>query len=106
VSWNVTRDASLMLSKVVALLLDMATANLQVREMSPTEPRPTRVRQRFHGWVQRHIIAADPYDDVHPSPRLRKKRSPVEAILVLGLFALSALISITGLAMLWMWVAG
>jgi hypothetical protein len=64
------------------------------------------VSQWLHDWVERHIVARDPYDDEDQFPLASKKRSRGEAIMLLALFALSAITSITGVVLLWRIIAG
>jgi hypothetical protein len=71
------------------------------------QPKPllATVLHRFHGWIERNIVARDPYDSVDQHPKTREKRSRVEGIILLALFTLSAIISVTGLILLWRIVA-
>jgi hypothetical protein len=78
----------------------MSTTHLHVGGRSHTEPLSTRAERWFHGWAERHIVTADPYDKADVYPRSREKRRPLDRILVLGLFGLSALTSITGVTIL------
>jgi hypothetical protein len=64
------------------------------------------VSQWLHDWVERHIVARDPYDHEDQVPLASKKRSRGEAIMLLALFALSAITSITGVVLLWRIIAG
>jgi hypothetical protein len=80
----------------------MSTTHLHVGGRSHTEPLSTEAQQWFYGWAERHIVAADPYDNADVYPRSREKRRPLDRILVVGLFGLSALTSITGVT----WLVG
>jgi hypothetical protein len=68
------------------------------------EPLLTKVRERFHAWVDRHIVADDPYDSEDLPQVGTDERSPNWTRLSLALMVLSAVISIIGLSMLWAWL--
>jgi hypothetical protein len=83
----------------------MQGANSELVQSRP-EARPTTVRHWFQGWVERHIVADDPYDDPGVEPPAREKSGPLEVGFVLALFALSGALSIIGLISLWRALAG
>jgi hypothetical protein len=70
------------------------------------EPPLAKARVRFRAWVARHIVADDPYDSEDLPQVGTDERSPDWTRLSLALMVLSAVISIMGLSMLWMWLAG
>jgi hypothetical protein len=70
------------------------------------EPLSTQARERFRAWVARHIVADDPHDGEDLQPVGKQERTPFWMGIGLALMLLSAFITITGLMMLWRWIAG
>jgi hypothetical protein len=83
----------------------MQRSDGEFRQSQP-EPLSTIARQWFHGWVERHIVADDPYDDPDVEPPAREKSGPGDVSLVLALFVVSGALSIIGLISLWRALAG
>ena len=77
-----------------------------IMDKSQPERLSTRARHWFRGWVARHIVADDPYDGEDLQPAGEEERTPFWTGAGLALMLLSAFISITGLMMLWTWLAG
>ncbi len=75
-------------------------------EKSQPEHLLTRARHWFRGWVARHIVADDPYDGEDLQPVGEEERTPVWMGAGFALMLLSAILTITGLMMLWRWIAG
>jgi hypothetical protein len=72
---------------------------------SQSESSSTRVH-RIHHWVSQHVVADDPYDDEDFQQVGTEESTPFWTGGGLALMLLSAFISITGLMMLWTWLAG
>ena len=83
----------------------MSTPERELQRSQSEALSPT-IRHWFQGWVERHIIADDPYDDPDVEPPAREKSGPLEVSFVLALFVLSGTLSIIGLISLWRALVG
>jgi hypothetical protein len=83
---------------------------VQVHDNDPETNRPksllTRIREQVRAWVARHIVADDPYEREDLRQVGEEERVPFWMGVRLAIMLLSAIISITGLIMLWRWLAG
>jgi len=73
---------------------------------SRPEHLSARARDELRGWVERHVVADDPYADVDLQRVDTEERTPLWTGAALALMVLSGIISITGLIILWRWLAG
>jgi len=77
-----------------------------ILEKSQPEHLSARARRWFRAWVARHIVADDPYDGEDLQPVGEEERTSFWTGIGFALMLLSAVLSITGLIMLWRWLAG
>jgi hypothetical protein len=73
---------------------------------SRPEPISSTARDGFRDWVARHVVADDPYGSEDLQKPAREEQSPLWIGVGLALMLLSGIISISGLIMLWRWLAG
>ena len=83
---------------------------MQVHDNDPETSRPKslspRICEGMRAWVARHIVADGPYEREDLRQVGEEERAPFWMEVRLAIMLLSAIISITGLIMLWRWLAG
>ena len=77
-----------------------AVRNSNIPEDTEPQAISIRARQRLHGWLERHIVADEPYTGEDLQRDDTKERTSFSTGIGLALMLLSAILSIAGLAVI------